>query len=144
MPHNGGMSDGGEERDLVSVRTSLLHALRSVGRRIASLTVEFDQIVEGSELVNTDDEHDPEGATIAFERAQVASLRADAIRQREAIERALRAVESGTYGTCAQCASVIGKERLEAVPGTDRCVACAGAVRARWAPGGFTSRSPAQ
>ena len=37
---------------------------------IESLTREFEQVVAASESSNADDEHDPEGATIAFERQQ--------------------------------------------------------------------------
>ena len=37
--------------------------------RITAVRREFDGIVESSAGVATDDEHDPEGATIAFERA---------------------------------------------------------------------------
>ena len=38
----------------------------STVERIAALTREFDGIVESAALGATDDEHDPEGATIAF------------------------------------------------------------------------------
>ena len=117
------------QEEVEAARESLREELRSVDLRIAALRAEFDQIVEGSESVNTDDEHDPEGATIAFERAQVASLRDSVLRRREAIERALADLEQGTYGRCAACGQSIGTERLEAVPGTDRCAPCAGASR---------------
>lgn len=99
--------------------------LAEVERRIVALSEEFDEIVAGSELVNTDDEHDPDGATIAFERAQVAALRDAALRQRTALLAALEAVEAGAYGRCERCGGPIGEERLDAVPGTTRCVACA-------------------
>ena len=115
--------------EVEAARTSLREELRSVDRRIAALSAEFDQIVEGSESVNTDDEHDPEGATIAFERAQVASLRDSVTRRRAAIVRALAELEDGTYGRCAACGGSIGAERLDAVPGTDRCATCARAGR---------------
>jgi DnaK suppressor protein len=46
--------------------------------RIASLTRQFDAIIESSALTTNDDEHDPEGATVAFERAQVGALLAGA------------------------------------------------------------------
>jgi len=36
-----------------------------------ALRQDFDSIVEASGWSNADDEHDPEGATVAFERAQV-------------------------------------------------------------------------
>ncbi len=43
-------------------------------QRLADLTGDFNDVVEASRDANADDEHDPEGATIAFERAQVAAL----------------------------------------------------------------------
>ena len=42
--------------------------------QIESLTREFDGVVAASQASNADDEHDPEGATIAFERSQVETL----------------------------------------------------------------------
>ena len=42
--------------------------------QIGALTREFDEVVAASKASNADDEHDPEGATIAFERQQVAAL----------------------------------------------------------------------
>ncbi|RYJ06989.1 MAG: molecular chaperone DnaK, partial [Actinomycetales bacterium] len=41
---------------------------------IVSLTGSFTTIVETSRLTATDDEHDPEGSTIAFERSQTTAL----------------------------------------------------------------------
>ena len=46
--------------------------------QIEALSRDFDSFVEAAELVATDDEHDPEGHTIAFERQQVAALLRDA------------------------------------------------------------------
>jgi RNA polymerase-binding transcription factor DksA len=85
----------------------------------------FDAFVAGAEHVNTDDEHDPEGATIAFERAQVIALRNEAAGRLEAIDRALAGLDAGTYGRCAVCGGPIGVERLLALPGVDACVGCA-------------------
>jgi DnaK suppressor protein len=42
--------------------------------QIEALTREFDGVVAASRASNADDEHDPEGATIAFERQQVVAL----------------------------------------------------------------------
>ena len=42
--------------------------------RIVALTAEMDDIVAATMDANVDDEHDPEGSTIAFERARVATL----------------------------------------------------------------------
>ena len=43
-------------------------------RRLADLTGSFDEVVAASRDTNADDEHDPEGTTIAFERSQLATL----------------------------------------------------------------------
>lgn len=40
---------------------------------------------------------------------------------REAISR----LDSGTYGLCVVCGKAIGKERLEAIPYTVKCIQCA-------------------
>ena len=70
--------------------------------RITALRREFDGIVDSSALVATDDEHDPEGATIAFERAQLAAL-LDQARQHladldDALDRLRRAATGGASG----------------------------------------------
>ena len=41
------------------------------------------------------------------------------------INRALARIEAGEYLTCAACGAAIDPRRLEAVPYTDRCTACA-------------------
>lgn len=107
-------------------RASLEAALDKTRRQLASLTRDFDEIVEGSELVNTDDEHDPEGATIAFERAQVFALLRSTRQRLDALEAALRRFADGSYGGCNGCGEPIGDERLAALPGIGTCIACAG------------------
>ena len=72
-----------------------------------------------------DDEHDPEGSTVAFERARVATVVADAQDRLAAVERALARLAAGDYRRCARCGAPIGEERLAARPTTDRCVRCA-------------------
>ena len=52
-------------------RTLLDAERRETLARLATLTGDFDALVEASEGSNADDEHDPEGATITFELAGV-------------------------------------------------------------------------
>ena len=93
--------------------------------QIEMLTREFDGVVAASRSSNADDEHDPEGATIAFERQQVAAL-LDAARRRLAdVEAALERRAAGGYGVCERCGSAIPAERLAARPSARTCVACA-------------------
>ena len=76
-------------------------------------------------LGSTDDEHDPEGATIAVERAQLVGLLADAEQALVAVDKVADRLAAGIYERCATCGGDIGRERLAARPTTDRCVACA-------------------
>lgn len=96
-----------------------------VVRRLAALRGDFDGMVEASRDSNADDEHDPEGHTIAFERSQLDTL----VRQAEArlaeIEGALARVADGTYGVCTVCGRPIPPDRLDARPAAATCVACA-------------------
>ena len=64
---------------------------------------DFDSIVEASTSSNADDEHDPEGATVAFERAQVVALLAQSRSRLDDIDRAVQRCERGSYGICEGC-----------------------------------------
>ena len=93
--------------------------------QIEALTREFDAVVAASRSSNADDEHDPEGATIAFERQQVAALLEQARRRLADVEAAVHAVEAGSYGRCETCGRPIADERLAARPATRTCIQCA-------------------
>jgi DnaK suppressor protein len=98
--------------------------------RIAAMTTEFDEIVAGSADSNADDEHDPEGSTIAFERAQTAALLGEARAYLEELDRAAARLDAGSYWTCARCGGPIAAARLLARPATRTCISCAAAPRA--------------
>jgi DnaK suppressor protein len=94
--------------------------------RIRSLSTEFDEIVAAAAGSNADDEHDPEGATIAFERARIAALLTDAQAALGDLDAAVARLSAGTYGSCERCGEPIAPERLVARPATRTCVGCAG------------------
>lgn len=75
-------------------------------------------------MVALDDEHDPEGATVAFERAQVAALVSQARDHLSQLVLALERLDEGTYGRCEQCGEEIAVERLMAQPIATTCVRC--------------------
>ncbi|HVT70351.1 MAG TPA: TraR/DksA C4-type zinc finger protein [Trebonia sp.] len=99
--------------------------------QIAELEREFAAIVASASdgSAGSDDEHDPEGATVAFERQHTASLLSRAREHLSAIDAALRKVDSGTYEMCDICGRPIGAERLAARPASLICVRCAGRRR---------------
>jgi len=93
---------------------------------VTSLSRRLDGIIESSAFTANDDEHDPEGVTVAFERAQVAGLLAQARDELAALDDAERRLGEGTYGTCRRCGEPIGAGRLDALPATTTCIGCAG------------------
>ena len=93
--------------------------------QIETLTREFDEVVAASQASNADDEHDPEGATIAFERQQVVALLEQAQRRLADVDAALARREAGHYGRCETCGRPIGAERLAARPAARTCIDCA-------------------
>ncbi len=95
--------------------------------RISELAAQHAEIVAASEGSNADDEHDPEGATIAFERQQVLALLDLARATLVEIEQAATCDDR-----CRDCGRPIGVERLAARPSATRCITCAsGQARSR-------------
>ena len=99
---------------MATARELLLAEQARARERVAVLEREFAGLAEAASAAGTDDEHDPEGATLAFERQHAA---------------ALRRLAEGRYGTCDRCGQPIGAERLAARPSAATCVRCAGGKR---------------
>ena len=121
MMHGGAASGGGGR-----VRERLEEEGRRARERVAALEREFAGLAEAASAAGTDDEHDPEGATLAFERQHAASLLAAAREQVAACDAALTRLAAGSYGVCERCGQPIGAGRLEARPAATTCIRCAG------------------
>ena len=99
---------------------------RASGQRlIDSLTRLWDGVVEASTMTNIDDEHDPEGATVAFERAQLRDMLRQARADLDDLDRAAERVRTGAYWVCERCGGPIAPERLAARPTATVCITCA-------------------
>lgn len=103
---------------LLALRAETLH-------RRDRLRGDVEGMVEASRGSNADDEHDPEGATIAFERAQTEALAGQAAVDLGEVDAALARLDAGTYGICEVCGRPIAPARLEARPAARRCIDCA-------------------
>jgi RNA polymerase-binding transcription factor DksA len=114
-----------EARDIQTLLAIIAAEQERTARQIASLEAVVADIVEGSELVSTDDEHDPEGATIAYERAQASALLRQARADLDALVATSRQLELGQPVVCEQCGRAIDLARVAALPTTSRCVECA-------------------
>ena len=112
-----------------STETLVLQAVRSAQEhtihQVRSLEETVRSIIEASELTSTDDEHDPEGATIAYERAQAIALLRQAREDLIRLETARAVLDAGQTVVCAVCGAEIDAERIIALPTADRCIRCA-------------------
>lgn len=95
---------------------------------IADLGGNIDAIVSARLDSNSDDEHDSEGTTLAFERSQSDALLHQAQQRLEEIVAAKARLDAGTFGTCIECGSAIGTARLMARPYASTCIRCAEAA----------------
>ncbi|MFF1879970.1 TraR/DksA family transcriptional regulator [Pseudarthrobacter sp. NPDC058196] len=103
-------------------------------RRLAllpALRADIDAANSARQDSNVDDEHDPEGATIAFELSQASALLRQSSAGLDQVEAALARLANGTYGTCVVCGEPIADGRLEARPWTPFCILHASAGRGR-------------
>jgi RNA polymerase-binding transcription factor DksA len=107
------------------VRDELLRLRAQAEAEAATLARDLEALFAASRDSNADDEHDPEGATIGFERAQLTALLAAARARISEVDDALRRVDAATYGSCERCGRPIAPERLAARPIARCCVACA-------------------
>jgi DnaK suppressor protein len=115
-------------------RAALLRAERDRATKLLSeLSGDFESLVAAALDVATDDEHDPEGAGIAFERQQIDAV-LEMVRARvQALDIAIARLEADDQVeiTCEVCGQPIAAERLEAQPSTTKCVVCASPPRRR-------------
>ena len=65
-----------------------------------------------------------EGDPDIYEHEKTLAFLESAKQRLEAVERALRMLETGAYGICERCGQPIEKERLEALPDTTMCLKC--------------------
>lgn len=93
--------------------------------RLAGVERELAAIVEQVRAETPDDEHDPDGATTGFERAQATRLRDDAIARLAALDDAGARIEDGTWARCTACGGRVADERLRARPVAATCIDCA-------------------
>lgn len=102
------------KQDLERKRRALSSAIQS------SIGVRRDGANERVEVSK-----DPYGsATMVHDEEMVVDMAARRMREVQAIDRALRDIDAGTYGICEECEEPISKARLKALPFATRCVRC--------------------
>ncbi len=117
--------------DAARIPARIAAARADATTRSAALAAQIKALAEQQALTTHDDEHDPEGVTIGFERAQILGLLARAREEIAALDRAASRLRAGTYGRCLTCGCEIPDARLEALPAAETCLDCAGKSRLR-------------
>lgn len=110
---------------LAEIHQRLTLDRQRTSERIAALRRDIGSIIDGARLTATDDEHDPEGSTIAFERSQSSALLTWAGEHLDEVDAALKKIASGGYGYCEGCGELIDPRRLLARPTARTCMTCA-------------------
>ena len=114
-----------DERAKTVLRAAIEDDRRRTVEQVDALQRTYTDIVEAAELTSTDDEHDPDGSTIAYERAQVWALLRQARADLADLDGALGRLADGSITVCVGCGGAIAAERLLALPHTRVCIACA-------------------
>ena len=112
-------------RQLGLLRSDLLAQRDETTGTIAQLGRDVHDVQRSRVDSSTDDEHDPEGATLAFEQSQSSALLTQARQRLRWVDAALARIDEHTYGSCQTCGAAIGFARLTARPYTQQCIRCA-------------------
>lgn len=103
---------------LPTLRTSLEEEQAELVDQLAELGVGGDEIEF--------DENFADSGQVAAEQGETRVLVNQLQDSLGDVRRALGKLDEGGYGTCERCGKEIGAPRLEAMPATRWCIACAG------------------
>jgi len=116
-------------RQRAKLRSRLVDDHKATELLISRLVSDLDSFQHSRQDAPVDDEHDPEGPTLAFERSQSTAILGQTRIHLSQIESALEHIDGGTYGVCVTCHKPIPVARLEVRPYSTQCVGCASKVR---------------
>jgi DnaK suppressor protein len=114
-----------EQGDQLDLQERLARQRDHAREHAAHLRRDLLAVFAASDTANLDDEHDPEGATVAYERQFLIDRLAAIDTTLDEIAEAESRLDNGTYGRCATCDGAITSERLRALPTTTCCIECA-------------------
>lgn len=116
--------------DLAEARRRLEARREDIRERIASesaILPEYDGSLTESHYAS----HAADLASDTYEEEKALGLRSHFEGELLDVEDALRRIDDGSYGICAECGRHIAPERLEAMPAARLCIDCQSKVKAR-------------
>lgn len=111
--------DGHDVRERLDQEKERLEALRTNFEE-EGLTRESEEDRLGE--ISHNDQHQADVGTETFNRERDLSILEQVEAELHDVERALKRLDDGTYGTCEACGQAIGDERLEAMPAARFCL----------------------
>ncbi len=108
--------------ELAQVRAELAQDDERLRAELDAVRHDLSVLMRDSGEGAGDDQADAGAAT--SEREHELSLANNALALMEQTEHAIERIDSGGYGVCENCASAIGKQRLQAFPRATLCVPC--------------------
>lgn len=106
--------------DTATARQRLEETLAELDRSAATLQSEGGPTGE----LTVVDQHQADSATDLSDADREEAVLGVVQSQRDEVLAALKRIDEGTYGTCAECGQQLPDERLEAKPAATRCVTC--------------------
>ncbi len=110
--------------DLEALKLALTAERERLGREIAELDADLSESLEDSSEESPYDQHLAETAAVTLDREIDLTLEENARAAIAQIDRALLKLETGSYGVCDKCGSIIGEERLKVAPFVTLCIDC--------------------
>lgn len=107
------------------IRALLIADRSSATELIGMLKNSLDAVNLSRRGVIVDDEHDPEGPSVAVQRSDSTVMLAHARQHLDEINAAMSRLDEGSYGVCVSCGRNIPMARLKARPQATRCISCA-------------------
>ncbi len=119
------MEAGLARTQLEKLRVRLIADRSSATDLIVMLKGMLDSFNASQRGVIADDEHDPEGPSIAIQRSESSAMLAQARQHLDEINSAMARIDYGSYGICEGCGRDIPFARLNARPHSTHCINCA-------------------
>jgi DnaK suppressor protein len=110
--------------DLEALKQALVDERERLSEEIAGLDADLSESLEDSSEESPYDQHMAETAGVTLDREIDLTLEENARTRIGQIDRALRKLDNGSFGTCDKCGQPIGEERLKVAPFAALCIDC--------------------
>ncbi|AKU19043.1 hypothetical protein VV02_17330 [Luteipulveratus mongoliensis] len=109
-------------KELDEVRAQLTEDIERLNAELSDIELEIIGLMQDSGDGAGDDQAD--AGTKTFEREHEFTVAQNSREMLEQSQRAMTAIDDGTYGICENCGNAIGKLRLQAFPRATLCLPC--------------------